>query len=65
MLIIHGEKDYRVVVTQGIELYGVLTGKGVPARLLYYPNENHWVLQPQNSIYWNKEVRDWFARWLK
>ncbi|HNI12726.1 MAG TPA: prolyl oligopeptidase family serine peptidase, partial [bacterium] len=65
MLIIHGEKDYRVVVTQGIELYGVLTGKGVPARLLYYHNENHWVLQPQNSIYWNKEVRDWFARWLK
>ncbi|HNB57825.1 MAG TPA: S9 family peptidase [bacterium] len=65
MLIIHGEKDYRVVVTQGIELYGVLTGKGVPARLVYYPNENHWILQPQNSIYWNKEVRDWFARWLK
>lgn len=65
MLIIHGEKDYRVVVTQGIEIYGVLTGKGVPARLVYYPNENHWILQPQNSIYWNKEVRDWFARWLK
>ncbi len=65
MLIIHGEKDYRVVVTQGLELYGVLTGKGVPARLVYFPNENHWILQPQNSIYWNKEVKDWFAKYLK
>ncbi len=65
MLIIHGEKDYRVVVTQGLEHYGVLTGKGIPARLVYFPNENHWILQPQNSIYWNKEVKDWFARFLK
>lgn len=64
MLIIHGENDYRVVVTQGLELYGVLKGKGVPARLVYYPNENHWILQPQNSIYWYKEVHDWLKRFL-
>jgi len=64
MLIIHGEKDYRVVVTQGLELYGVLKGKGVPARLVYYPDENHWILQPQNSIYWYKEVFDWLKRFL-
>ncbi|MCX8056308.1 MAG: S9 family peptidase [Ignavibacteria bacterium] len=64
MLIIHGEKDYRVVVTQGLELYGVLKGKGVPARLVYYPDENHWIQQPQNSIYWYKEVHDWLKRYL-
>jgi dipeptidyl aminopeptidase/acylaminoacyl peptidase len=65
MLIIHGEKDYRVVVTQGLELYGVLKGKGVPARLVYFPDENHWVMQAQNSIFWYKEVKDWFDRFLK
>lgn len=65
MLVVHGEKDYRVVVTQGLELYGVLKGKGVPARLVYFPDENHWVMQPQNSIFWYKEVGDWFNRFLK
>lgn len=65
MLIIHGEKDYRVVVTQGLELYGVLQGKGVPARLIYYPDENHWVTSPQNSIFWYREVKEWFDRYLK
>ncbi len=65
MLVIHGEKDYRVVVTQGLELYGILTGKGVPARLLYYPDENHWILQPQNSIFWYKEIKNWLERFLK
>lgn len=64
MLIIHGEKDYRVVVTQGLEIYGVLKGKRVPARLVYYPDENHWISQPQNSIYWYKEVHDWLKRFL-
>lgn len=65
MLIVHGEKDYRVVVTQGLELYGVLQGKGIPSRLLYFPDENHWVMQPQNSIYWYKEFEDWLDRFLK
>ncbi len=65
MLIIHGEKDYRVVVTQGLEIYGVLKGKGITARLVYYPDENHWILQPQNSIYWYKEVHDWLNRFLR
>ncbi|MCC6638462.1 MAG: S9 family peptidase [Ignavibacteriaceae bacterium] len=65
MLVIHGEKDYRVVVTQGLELYGVLKGKGIPARLVYFPDENHWVMQAQNSIFWYKEVKDWFDRFLK
>jgi dipeptidyl aminopeptidase/acylaminoacyl peptidase len=62
-LVIHGERDYRVPVTQGLELYGVLKAKGVPARLVYYPDENHWILSPANSIHWYGEVLDWIERW--
>ncbi len=65
MLVLHGERDFRVPVTQGLELYGVLTAKGVPARLVYYPDENHWVLKGQNSKHWYGEVLGWLARWLK
>ena len=65
MLILHGERDYRVPVTQGLELYGVLTAKGVPARLVYYPDENHWILKGQNAKHWYGEVLGWLDRWLK
>lgn len=65
MLIIHGEKDYRVPANHALEVYGVYKGKGVDARLVYYPDENHWILTPQNSIYWYKEVYDWLERYLK
>ena len=65
MLVLHGERDFRVPVTQGLALYGVLTTKGVPARLVYYPDENHWVLKGQNSMHWYGEVLGWLARWLK
>jgi dipeptidyl aminopeptidase/acylaminoacyl peptidase len=65
MLVIHGEKDYRVPVTQGLECYNVLKQKGIAARLVYFPDENHWVLKPHNSILWSKEVDDWLARFLK
>ena len=64
-LVIHNDLDYRVPETQGFELYGVLTAKGVPARLVSYPDENHWVLKPQNSRHWYGEVLGWLARWLK
>jgi dipeptidyl aminopeptidase/acylaminoacyl peptidase len=64
MLVIHGEKDYRVPVSQGLECYGVLKAKGVPARLVYFPDENHWVLKPANSILWYREVHGWLKRWL-
>jgi len=64
MLVLHGEKDYRVPVAQGLECYGVLKAKGVPARLVYFPDENHWVLKPQNSLLWYREVHAWLARWL-
>ncbi len=61
-LVIHGEQDYRVPYGNGIELYGVLQAMGVPSRLVLFPNENHWVLSPQNSIYWNYEVQQWLGR---
>jgi len=64
MLITHGEQDYRVPYGNGLELYGVLQAMGVPSRLVVYPNENHWILSPQNSIYWNYEVQSWLARYL-
>ena len=65
MLVIHGERDFRVPVTQGLECYGVLKAKGVPARLLYFPDENHWVLKPRNSVLWYREVLAWIERFLK
>jgi dipeptidyl aminopeptidase/acylaminoacyl peptidase len=65
MLVTHGERDFRVPVTQGLELYGVHQAKGVPARLVYFPDENHWILKPQNSRLWYAEVLGWLARWLK
>jgi dipeptidyl aminopeptidase/acylaminoacyl peptidase len=61
-LVIHGERDYRVVVTQGLSLYGILKQKGVEARLVYYPDEGHWVEKPQNSIHWYGEVLGWLDR---
>ena len=64
MLVIHGERDYRVPVTQGLECYGMLKAKGVPARLVYFPDENHWVLKPKNSLLWYREVFGWLERWL-
>lgn len=64
MLVIHGEKDYRVPVTQALQCYNVLKAKGVPARLVYYPDEGHWVLKPKNSLLWNREVAAWLQRWL-
>jgi dipeptidyl aminopeptidase/acylaminoacyl peptidase len=63
-LILHGEKDYRVPVTQGINLYGVLQGKGVPARIVLFPEENHWVLKPQAALLWWKEVFGWLGKYL-
>lgn len=64
MLIIHGERDYRVPVGQGLLVYGVYKRKGLDARLVYFPDENHWILQPQNSIYWYKELHEWLKRYL-
>jgi dipeptidyl aminopeptidase/acylaminoacyl peptidase len=64
-LVVHGGLDYRVVDTQGLSTFTALRRMGVPARLLYFPDENHWVLKPQNSIQWHEEVMGWFKRWTK
>lgn len=64
MLITHGEKDYRVPYGQGIALYGILQTMRVPSRLVVFPDENHWILSPQNSIHWNYEVQSWLARYI-
>jgi len=65
MLIIHGEQDFRVPDTQGISAFTALQRRGIPSRLLYFPNENHWVLKPANSIQWHKEVLKWIGEYTK
>ncbi len=64
-LVIHGELDYRVPVDQGLQFYAALQGQGVSSRLVYFPDENHWVLKPQNSVFWYGEVHSWLKRWVK
>ncbi|WP_406672297.1 prolyl oligopeptidase family serine peptidase, partial [Natronospira sp.] len=62
-LVIHGQKDYRVPVGQGFEIFRTLRHQGIDSRMLYYPDENHWILKPNNSIRWYKEVRDWIGEY--
>jgi dipeptidyl aminopeptidase/acylaminoacyl peptidase len=63
MLVIHGEQDFRVVDTQGIAAFTALQRRGIPSKLVYFPDENHWVLKPANSVFWHGEVLGWIARW--
>ena len=63
-LVIHGELDYRVVITQGLALYGVLKAKGVPARLVYFPDEGHWIEAQDNAMVWWDEFLGWLDRWV-
>ena len=65
MLIIHGQLDYRVDPTQGLEAFTSLRRKGVPARFVYFPDEGHWVLQPRNRRVWWSEVLSWLGSYLK
>jgi len=65
MLVIHGELDYRVPVTQGIMTFTALQRRGIESRFLYFPDENHWVLKPHNSMHWHDQVNDWLHRYLK
>ncbi len=62
-LIIHGQLDYRVPVGQAFELFRTLQSRGVESRLIYYPDENHWILKPNNSVYWYNEVQRWVEQW--
>jgi dipeptidyl aminopeptidase/acylaminoacyl peptidase len=65
MLIMHGGRDYRVPSDQALALYGVYKARGLDARLVFYPDENHWILSPQNSIHWYGEYHDWLKRYLR
>lgn len=65
MLVIHGAQDFRVVLTQGLAAFTALQRQGIPSRFLYFPDENHWVLQPHNSILWHDTVLEWLDRWCK
>ncbi len=62
-LIVQGQLDYRIPLEQGLGAFSALQRKGVPSKLLYFPNENHWVLKAQNSVQWHKEVLDWLDQW--
>jgi dipeptidyl aminopeptidase/acylaminoacyl peptidase len=65
LLVVHGELDYRVPVTEGLQLFTALQRQGVDSKLLYYPDEGHWVLKPQNSELWYTAVLGWFDTYLK
>jgi len=65
MLVIHGAQDFRVVDTQGLGTFNALQRRGIPSKLLYFPDENHWVLKPANSILWHETVIAWLDQWLK
>jgi len=62
--VMHGEKDFRVPVTQGLEFYNTLRLKGVPTRLVYFPDENHWISKPQNSRLWHREFFAWVEKYI-
>ncbi len=64
-LVIHGQFDYRLDVSEGFQLFTTLQTMGVPSKMLYFPDEGHWVQKPQNSQLWYKTVNDWVDQWTK
>ena len=65
MLVIHGERDFRIPYSQSLGMFNALQRRNIPSRLVMYPDENHWILKPQNSIQWYREVHGWLDRWLR
>jgi dipeptidyl aminopeptidase/acylaminoacyl peptidase len=64
-LVIHGGQDFRVPETEGMQAFTALQRQKVPSRFLYFPDEGHWVLKPQNQVVWWTTVHEWLARYLK
>jgi dipeptidyl aminopeptidase/acylaminoacyl peptidase len=64
-LVIHGGEDFRVPLPQGLSAFTALQRQGVPSEFLYFPNENHWVLKPADSIQWYDTVLAWLNRWAR
>lgn len=65
ILVIHGEKDFRIPYTQGMAAFNSAQLQGIPSQFLIFPNENHWVLSPQNGILWQRTFKNWLDKWLK
>jgi dipeptidyl aminopeptidase/acylaminoacyl peptidase len=65
IMVIHGEKDFRVPISEGMQAFQTAKLKGIPSRFLYFPNEGHWVLKPQNGILWQRVFFDWLDKTLK
>lgn len=65
ILIVHGEKDFRIAYTQGMQAFNAAILRGIPAKFLFFPDENHWVLKPQNGILWQRVFFEWLDKWLK
>jgi dipeptidyl aminopeptidase/acylaminoacyl peptidase len=65
ILVVHGEKDFRIPVEQGIAAFTAAQRRGIPSQLLVFPDENHWVLKPQNSVLWHDTVNAWLKRWTQ
>ena len=65
MLVIHGGNDFRVVDTQGMSTFTALQRRGIPSKFIHFPDENHWVLKPQNSRFWYEQVIGWLDQWCK
>ncbi|MEZ5462713.1 prolyl oligopeptidase family serine peptidase [Dokdonella sp.] len=63
MLVVQGENDFRIPTTQGLATFTALQRRGIPSELLIFPDENHWVLKPQNSVQWHNTVNNWLKRW--
>jgi dipeptidyl aminopeptidase/acylaminoacyl peptidase len=64
-LVVHGQNDYRLDVSEGFQLFTTLQRLGIPSKMLYFPDEGHWVLKPQNSRLWYKTVNDWVDQWCR
>jgi dipeptidyl aminopeptidase/acylaminoacyl peptidase len=65
IMVIHGALDFRVPINQGMEAFQVAQLKGIPSKFLYFPDEGHWVLKPQNGLVWHREYFKWLDQWLK
>ena len=64
MLVIHSAKDFRIPLEQGLGAFTALQSRNVPSELLTFPDENHWVLKPANSLQWHATVDAWLKRWI-
>ncbi|HMR43558.1 MAG TPA: prolyl oligopeptidase family serine peptidase, partial [Saprospiraceae bacterium] len=65
ILVIHGEKDFRVPIGEGMQAFQAAQLKGIQSKFLYFPDEGHWVLKPQNGLLWHREFFNWLDKTLK